>query len=239
MKRILVLLFLGATACATNGGSPPRPLTPEAAQGNAGGPAGRVLVLSANCGSMQSHCGANWSEAVDGIVVGGLEFHGYSTIDPSTLRKDAAARTESTATDDSTKTNQSKNKSTDVGLVGLFPVIARKETATSSVSVSQSKQKTVVITGATFEDLPIEERREILRRAGAQSVLSTRLVVGANYKSWSSAQFVEVMVKLSAAEDGSMRWAIRCVASSSDFASVEAAIDAAARCAAGAITARP
>jgi len=238
MKRILVMLFLGAAACATSG-SPPRPLTPESAQGSAAGPAGKVLVISASCGSMQSHCGATWSEAVDGIVVGGLEFHGYSTIDPSTLRKDAAARTESTVTDDSTKSNQSKNRSTDVGLVGVLPVIARKETASSSVSVSQSKQKTVVITGSTFEDLPIEERREILRLAGAQSVLSTRLVVGANYKSWSSAQFVEVMVKLSAAEDGSMRWAIRCVASSSDFASVEAAIDAAARCAAGAIAARP
>jgi hypothetical protein len=233
---IVVLLLSGTAACAT---ASPRPLTPETAQGIAAGPAGKVLVISASCGSMQSQCRPTWSEAVDGIVVGGLEFHGYSTIDPSTLRKDAAERSESTVSDDSTRTHTSKNKSTGVGLVGMWPVIARNDTTTSSISVSQSKQKTVVVTGATFEDLPLDDRRELLRFAGAESVLSTRLVVGANYHNWSSAQFVEVMVKLSAAADGSMRWATRCVASSSDFASVEAAIDAAARCAAGSIAAAP
>ena len=62
-------------------------------------------------------------------------------------------------------------------------------------------------------------------------MLTTRVVVGANYSNWSSAQVVEVMIKLSDAHDGGMRWSARCAASSADYASADAAIEGAARCA--------
>ena len=106
------------------------------------------------------------------------------------------------------------------------------------VSLSRSKQKTIVVTGATIDELRPEDRQILLELAGAESLLSTRLVVGANYDNWSSSQQVEVMVKLSDAKSGAMRVAARCAASSADFPSVDAAIGAAARCAVSGITKR-
>jgi hypothetical protein len=67
-------------------------------------------------------------------------------------------------------------------------------------------------------------------------VLTTRIVVGASYSVWTKSQVVEVMVKLSDARDGTMRWSARCAASSADYASADAAIEGAARCVVDAIT---
>jgi hypothetical protein len=187
---------------------------------------------------METLCRSGWAETVDGIVIGSLEFHGYTTIDPATLRKDDAARSESILSEDSTTEHESRGTTGTAGVVAIFPMASVTESATRSVSVSRSKQKTVVVTGATFEDLRPEDRQQLLETVGAETVLSTRLVVGANYQIWTSAQFVQVMVKLSDARSGSMRFAARCTASSADFADVNAAIDAAARCAANAITRR-
>jgi hypothetical protein len=63
-------------------------------------------------------------------------------------------------------------------------------------------------------------------------VATPRVVVGANHGTWKTAQNVEVIVKLAAADTGDMRWSTRCMASSRDYPNVEAAIENAARCAA-------
>jgi len=235
-KTWAILCSLAATACAGASSSPP--LSAEVATGNASGPVGKVLVVSTNCGSLEAVCRNGWTETVDGIVVGDLEFHGYSTIDPLSLRKDEATRTDSTIADDSTTEHKTSGTSTTVGLVAIFPVASVTVSNNRSVTLSRSKQKTVVITGATLDELRLEDRQSLLERAGAQSLLSIRLVVGANYEVWSSSQAVEVMVKLSDAQSGAMRLATRCSASSADFPSVEAAIGAAARCAVAALTKR-
>ena len=75
-----------------------------------------------------------------------------------------------------------------------------------------------------------------MKLAGAATVATTRVVVGANYSAWSVAQNVEVVVKLAAADTGDMRWASRCMASSVDYPNVEAAIENAARCATSAFS---
>lgn len=229
------LLLAAVTACAT---ATPPSLTAQTSVGANRGPIGKVLVISTSCGSMAALCGSGWAETVDGIVVGSLEFHGFSTIDPATLRKDEATRSESTTGKDSTTEQESTGKSSTVGIAGLLPVATLTKTTGHSVTVSRSKEKTVAVTGATLDELQPEDRQELMRLAGAQSVLTTRLVVGANYSNWTSRQAVEVMVKLSDAQDGTMHFATRCSASSADFPNVDAAIDAAARCAAAAMTPR-
>ena len=103
-KASVIVLCWAAAACA---GTNSRPLSAETATGTAGGPVGKVLVVSTNCGSMESVCRNGWSDSVDGIVVGDLEFHGYATIDPASLRKDEATRTESTVADDTTTDHDS------------------------------------------------------------------------------------------------------------------------------------
>ena len=230
---VVGLLGVAAAACASTNSAP---LRAETSRGSAGGPVGKVLVVSTNCGSMESICRNGWAETIDGIVVGDLEFRGYATIDPASLHKDEATRTESTVTGDVAADHASTGTSTTVGVVAIFPVASVTNSSNHSVSVSRSKQKTIVVTGATIDELRPEDRQTLLELAGAQSLLSTRLVVGANYDNWSSSQEVEVMVKLSDARSGAMRVAARCTASSADFPSVEAAIEAAARCAVGAVT---
>ena len=187
---------------------------------------------------MTALCPSSWAETVDGIVVGGLEFHGYTTIDPGALRKDEASRTESTVNSDTTTEHDSSGTSTTGGAIAIFPVLTVTKSNGHSITVTRSQQKTIVVTGATLEDLRPEDRQQLMRQVGAQSVLSIRLVVGASYSNWASRQSVEVMVKLSDAQDGSMRLAARCSASSVDFPNVSAAIDAAARCAANALPRR-
>ena len=58
------------------------------------------------------------------------------------------------------------------------------------------------------------------------------------YRDLTDRQVLAAEFKLSDAQDGSMRLAARCSASSVDFPNVSAAIDAAARCAANALPRR-
>ena len=93
-----------------------------------------------------------------------------------------------------------------------------------------------MLEGARFEDLTLEDRERLTALAQAGSILTTRIVVGANYSNWTVAQNVEVMVKLASPTTGAMLWSTRCTASSAQFASVDAAIENAARCAVSAFT---
>jgi hypothetical protein len=236
MTHRLAMLVFFVSAVAACGTPAQRPLGAQVAVGPAGGPPGRVLVMSASCGSMESQCRMGWAQSVDGIVVGGLEFHGYATVDPAALRKDEAERTETTITTESREERQSESASTEVGAVFIIPVVASGTSASRSLTIKESREKTVVITGATLEELALPDRQALMALAGAESVLTTRIIVGANYSNWTRAQIVEVMIKLSDARDGAMRWSARCAASSADFASADAAIEGAARCAVAAIT---
>ncbi len=228
------LVILGAMAC---GAGPQRPLLAQLATGPANGPPGGVLVFSSQCAGMQSRCPSTWAPTVDAIVTSGLSFHGYTTLDPSKLRKDAGTREETTVTKDSNTTSSHDDSAASVGVAGIIPIAAYTTSRGTRITVSQSTEKTVVLTGATLEDLPLDDRRQLMAQAGAQSVLTTQIIVGANWSVWTTAQSVEVMIKLSDAVDGTMRWSARCSASSGDFPSAAAAIEAAAHCVADAVTA--
>lgn len=232
-RLLATIVLLAAAACS---GPSRRPLGAQTAIGPAVGPPGRVLVMSASCGSMESQCRLGWAPAVDSIVVSGLEFHGYATIDPASLRKDEAQRSETTVTADSREEHQSEGTTSSVGIVGIIPIASTSSSSGSSLTVKESREKTIVIVGATIEDLRVEDRQALMSLAGAESVLTSRIIVGANYSVWTRAQVVEVMVKLSDARDGTMRWSARCAASSADYSSAESAIEGAARCVVDAIT---
>jgi hypothetical protein len=208
----------------------PRPLTAQSLRGPAAGPAGRVLAITATCGSLEAEC----RNTVDQIVLGGLEFRGYDTIDPQTLRKDERKRDEKIEEHDSKQTHESSDKGGGIAFIGILPVGGGGGSQSSSVRISSSRHRTVVLQGANYEDLRLEDKQALMKLAGAGTVVTTRVVVGANYGTWSVAQNVEVVVKLAAAETGDMRWASRCMASSVDYPNVEAAIENAARCAASA-----
>lgn len=224
-----LLLF---AAC---GGSP-RPLVAQFATGPASAPPGGVLVFASQCANMEMHCPLTWSPAIDAIVTSGLSFHGYQTIDPAKLRKDEATRTE-TVQDESSRTETTTNETRGgVQTVGIIPIATLVTSRGKSIVVHESRERTVVIEGATLEDLTLPDRRALMEMAGASSLLTTQIIVGANWSSWHDDQRVEVMVKLADATTGEMRWSARCAASSGDYPSPAAALEAAAHCVVDALT---
>jgi hypothetical protein len=235
MKPILFASILFA-ACGGTTPAPQRPLTAESLHGPATGPAGRVLVITATCGSLETECRNTWAPTVDQIVLGGLEFRGYDTIDPQMLRKDERKRDEKIEEFDSKQTHEASDKGGGIGFIGVLPIGGAGGSQSASVSILSSRHRTVVLQGANYEDLRLEDKQALMKLVGAGTVATTRVVVGANYGTWSVAQNVEVVVKLAAADTGDMRWASRCTASSVDYPNVEAAIENAARCAASAFS---
>lgn len=233
---ILAPLLLAACGGAMAPAAQPRPLVAESLRGPAAGPAGRVLVITATCGSLDTECRNTWAPTVDQIVLGGLEFRGYDTIDPQTLRKDERTRDETIEEIDTKQTHDAAAKAGGGGFIGLLPVGGGGASKSSSVSITSSRHRTIVLQGANYEDLRLEDKQALLKLAGATTVATTRVVVGANYSAWTVAQNVEVVVKLSAADTGTMRWSVRCMASSVDYPAVEVAIENAARCAASAFS---
>lgn len=237
MKQTFALYMIATiftSSCAT---VPPPPMARgvQTVTGPAQGPPGKVLVMAAKCGALDASCQLHWTDAVDAIVVGAMEFRGYAMIDPASLRKDEATRTEQTDEHESRIDSAGSGTSSRSGIVGIIPIISEGSSSSSSYELRQSRGKTVVLNGATSAELKYEDRVALMARAGAQSVLHTTLVVGADYGVWRSKHVVEVTVKLSDALDGTMRWSARCSASSADHRTVQAAIESAARCAAGGI----
>lgn len=231
------VLAIGIAACA--GVQHSAPLAAQRAVGPANVNPGGVLVLSSQCAGMQAQCPATWSPTVDAIVTSGLSFHGFATIDPATLRKDEAQRTETTHDSSSSDLTRTDSHTADVGAVALVPFASYTTTKGTTVSMHQSHEKTVVIDGATLEDLALADRTALMELAGARSVLTTQIIVGASWSTWSADQdqTVEVMIKLSDAATGTMRWSARCAASSGSFPSASAAIEAAAHCVVDSLTA--
>lgn len=219
-------------ACGGTSTAPLRPLRAEVMQGPGVGPTGRVLVITATCGSLEAECRDTWAPTVDQIVLGALEFRGYDTIDPQTLRKDERKRDERIEEHNASGSNRSSDSGGGLALIGVLPIAGGGRSSYSSVTISQSRHRTIILSGANYEDLRLEDKRALMSLAGAATVATTRVVVGANHGTWKTAQNVEVIVKLAAADTGDMRWSTRCMASSRDYPNVEAAIENAARCAA-------
>lgn len=228
-NRSFLAVALVGVGCASS--AHPGVLTAESMRGPVQGPPGRVLVMSATCGSIEAECRDTWAPAVDAVIVAGLEFHGFATIDPGALRKDERSREEVTVAGHTETTVDASGSEASVDVVGIIPIAGASTSSAHTVTVVDSRQKTVVLQGARFEDLTLEDRQRLTQLAQAGSLLTTRVTVGANYGAWSVKQTVEVMVKLASPTTGEMFWSSRCAASSAQFASVDAAIENAARCA--------
>lgn len=223
VMRHFLLIALALSACATS--KPPPVLQPQVQIGpGSHTPARRVLVLSASCGSMEFRCPREYIDSVDGIVRSQMDFAGYALVDPDTLRNRTRERHEtheegSERTASHSTTEEKPNFAPDT------------TTIHTSESVTETEHHTIQLDGPGFSDLTVSERRQILTEAGADSVLVVRVVVGAEHGTWSSNQHAEVMIKLGVDAGDTMAWASRCVASSSEFASISAALESAARCA--------
>jgi hypothetical protein len=216
------LAFVALAACTP---APPPVLHPQVQPGPAAGVRpNRVLVLHAACGSVEQRCPQSYVEAVDSIVRGGLEFAGYHLVEAETLRNDTRQRHEEHSSTTTTTDNQSH-------------VHHERTLAPDDHTYSQSHGSTttatsfIVLDGPGFDDLSVDERRAVVEKAGADAVVSVRIVVGGQIGLWVPNQNVEVMVRLGANLGDSMAWASRCTASSNEFTTVDAALEHAARCA--------
>lgn len=185
----------------------------------------RVLALHAMCGSLESRCPREYEQSVDAIVRSGLEFAGYAVVDSEKLRLAARTRHE----EHTTETTKTKSVSeTEI----VRPLILLDETASTATATETTKDMTfIVLDGANFEDLSVDERHQVIEKAGTDSVVSVRIVVGGKIGVWVPNQNVEVMVKLGVNRGDEMAWASRCTASSNDFSTVTGALEQAARCA--------
>jgi len=224
MKRLcLGLLAIAAHAACAH--EKPVVLVPDVQPGPASGtPAGRVLALRASCGSVEYRCPQEFGQTVDSIVRGGLEFAGYAVVDDDSLRNQTRSRHEEHVVTSAEDTSRSST----VDRVGPVPIGSRATTAARS---GQGRTDTIVLDGASFDDLSVEERHQVLAKSGADSVVSVRIVVGGQAGVWVPNQNVEVMVKLGARQGDAMAWASRCTASSNEFSTVTSALEQAARCA--------
>ena len=221
-RSYLVFVALSLAAC---GGSRP-PIVAEVQPGPAhGAKPNRVLVLQASCGSVEYHCPPDFARTVDNIVRGGLEFAGYAVVDAETLRLQTRQRhVEQHTADEATQTLSTTRTEGNILPIG-------DTTTHDQVTTTHSESELTILDGPGFDDLTVDERKEVLAKAGSDAVVVVRIVVGGTTGVWMPNQNVEVMVKLGVNQGDSMAWATRCSASSNDFSTVTAALENAARCA--------
>jgi hypothetical protein len=222
LRPLAVTALLTAAACA---GAPPAPPQGEVAWGPArAARPNRILVLSATCGSVEFHCPREYVETVDAIVRSGLEFDGYHLVETRDLLAKTRARQETL------DTAVSHEHATSTG-VHDGPLVPRAEDTGTVDRSSESEHRTVVLDGSVFEDLAVGERKAVLAEAGADGVVTVRLVVGAEMGMWNPDQGIEVLIKLAVADGDVMAWASRCTSRSGAFQTANAALENAARCA--------
>jgi hypothetical protein len=222
-STLAVLLAAGLAACTT---AAPRPLTAAIQTGPAfDARPRRVLVLDTECGTLATPCPPAYRAAVDSIVRGRLEFAGYALVQPDQLKLDTRGRTEQIVATEAQSSSQ--------GTTTFEKTLSRDSKVTSeSAEQSSSRRATTTLDGSIFEDLSVADRQEVIRQAGADAVATVRVVIGGLQMSWTSGNHnVEVMVKLGVNQGDTMAWASRCIATSEQFSTIEAALEAASRCA--------
>lgn len=223
MKHQLAALF-ALVACSCGGGQKVV-LEPQVHLGPAQNVRPkRILALSASCGSVEFSCPHRYIETVDGIVRSSLDFTGFTVVDPETLRAETRQR-------HVTKESENTAKTSKTTIHEDRPLAFDRNATITNETVSHRDKTTTVLDGPGFEDLTVAERRAVVSEAKADAVLITRIVVGAQHGVWSPDQEVEVLVKLQVDSGDTMAWASRCVASSNDFATIDAALENATRCA--------
>lgn len=227
MIKALALMLLIATGC-TPKGLPA--LQPQVQRGPAASiKPKRVLVLQATCGSVSGPCPAGYTTAVDNIVMSGLEFAGYGVVDSGKLRLAARTRHEEHTTGTVTTSSQT-NTHSEVEIIRPL-IFGSSDTVSSTTTTTATDMTFIVLDGANFDDLSIDEKHQVIEKSGTDSAATVRIVVGGKVGTWVPNQNVEVMVKLSVNRGDEMAWASRCTASSNDFTTVNAALEHAARCA--------
>lgn len=221
MTRLALALALASACGSTNQVQ----LRPQVQLGPASHEqATKVLALSATCGSVEFECPDEYVAVVDGIVRSTMDFAGYTLVEPRTLRDENRDRHETREKEVIETENASSTR--------VERTLDFDDEVISSGSSRTTRKRTVtVLTGSNFEDLDVGTRKKVLAEAGADSVLTVRIVVGAEVGVWAPNQNVEVMVKLGVEGGDAMAWASRCIASSNDFSTVNAALENAARCA--------
>ncbi|MBK7539855.1 MAG: hypothetical protein IPI49_31780 [Myxococcales bacterium] len=229
--RWLPMAIVGASITAGCATAPRPALVAQVQPGPAAGaPAGKVFLLTPTCGSVEFRCPKEYVGLVDNIVRASLEFSGLAVVTPENLRNQTRTRNEQIETN---TTSAASRSSTTVER----PLDFDDKVHTESESKSFSERSVVTLDGPGFEDLSVTERQEVLAKAGASSVATVRIVVGAA-QNWGASQNVEVMVRLGVNHGETMVWASRCTAGASAYASVNEALEHAARCAVHGATAR-
>lgn len=227
---ILGMFTIAATSCMAT--SAPV-LRPEANMGpGASVRPTKTLAMSASCGSAEFECPDSYVDTVNGIVRSSLEFKGYSLVLPEQLN---AQNLDRQATTDRSLTTTTQASHADTR--GL--IFHREAIDTSSSTTTEVQASHIVVTGSTFADLSVADRAMVMQQAGADSVVVTRVVVGAMTGVWSPSQNVEVMAQLTVDGGNTVAWAVRCTAPSGAFGTATAALEGAARCAMSALQAKP
>src|SRR5688572_7255137 len=103
MHRMLFPLPLALLLAACVSSAPPPRLAPQVqlGPGQSRRPQ-RVLVLDASCGSVDYRCPREYTDTVDGIVRGGMEFAGYALVQADQLRDRTRQREETHETERTT-----------------------------------------------------------------------------------------------------------------------------------------
>ncbi len=227
---ILSMFTIALTGCMATGSTA---LRPEANMGpGAAVRPTKTLAMSATCGSAEFECPDSYIDTVNSIVRSSLEFKGYALVLPEQLN---AQNLDRQATTDKSVTNTTNESHGDTR--GL---LLRRETVdTNSTSTTEVKSSHIVVTGSTFADLSVADRVMVMQQAGADSVVVTRVVVGAMTGVWTPNKNVEVMAQLTVDGGNTVAWAVRCTAPSGAFGTATAALEGAARCAMSALQAKP
>jgi hypothetical protein len=223
MSKLALVIVFAALGCATQ---KPSALHPQVQYGPAASiKPKRVLALTAMCGSVEKRCPKEYVQSVDAIVRSGLEFAGYAVVDSESLRLAARVRHEEhTSTETMTK---SAGTTEIIRPLQIFDSTVKSEATTTT----ESETTFIVLDGANFDDLSVDEKHQVIDKSNTDSVATVRIVVGGKMGVWEPNQNVEVMVKLGVNRGDEMAWASRCTASSNEFSTVGAALEQAARCA--------
>jgi hypothetical protein len=180
----------------------------------------RIAMMPPLCGSVERPCREAARDAVSTLVRSRLEYLGYPLIGSSDLLLTTRQRKENEVT----TTHEAQGKR-DTVEVSLFPSAQSEKWHT----VQTGRTKTIELVGSTFEDLSVTDRAAVLKEAGADGTVVTRVILGGVNGVFSDSKNIEVLIRASAGD--TMMFASRCSAQSEKFDSEDQAIEYVTRCA--------